>query len=176
MSLDLSQIDVLFDKQTIATRVAQLGAQITSDFQGRGPLTLVAVLKGSFVFAADLARCIELPLHIEFMGVRSYGSAQASSGVVQVTMDVKHPLEGQHVVIVEDIVDTGLTLAYLLENLATRRPASLSTAALLHKPSRSVIEVPIEYVGFTIPNRFVVGYGLDDAGFHRNLPFVGAAR
>jgi hypoxanthine phosphoribosyltransferase len=169
-------IEVLFDERAIVTRVAQLGAQITQDYAQKTPLTLVPVLKGSYVFAADLARHIDLPVHVEFIGVRSYGSSQVSSGEVQITLDTKHPLEGQHVLIVEDIVDTGLTLAYLRENFATRRPASLGIAALLRKPSRTLIDVEVEYVGFTVPDRFVVGYGLDDAGLHRNLPYIGAYR
>ena len=166
-------IEVLYDTATLQAKVAEMGAAITRDYADKR-LALLCVLKGSFVFAADLARVIDLPLTVEFMGLRSYGDRRESSGVVQITLDVKHPLEGWDVLVVEDIVDTGLTLSYLLENLRTRNPSSLRVAALLHKPNRTEIEVPIDYLGFTIPDRFVIGYGLDDAGYHRNLPYIGA--
>lgn len=165
--------DVLFDEDTIARRVAELGEQITEDYKGK-QLTALVVLKGSFVFAADLLRRIDLPMNTEFIGLRSYGSRRETSGVVQITMDVKHPLKDQHVLIIEDIVDTGLTLNYLKRNLATRDTASIKLASLLHKPSRTEAEVDIDYLGFTIPDKFVIGYGLDDAGLYRNLPFIGA--
>jgi hypoxanthine phosphoribosyltransferase len=135
---------------------------------------VLVVLKGSFIFAADLVRSIDLPLHVDFIGLRSYGPSRETSGVVQITMDVKHPLGDQHVLVVEDIIDTGLTIAYLMDNLRTRKPVSLSLASLLHKPSRTVQPVSIDYLGFTIPDRYVVGYGLDDAGLLRNLPYIGA--
>ena len=171
--LSEKDIEVLFDRNAIAERTAALGRQITADYRDRN-LTVLAVLKGSFVFAADLVRCIDLPLNVEFIGLRSYGSARETSGVVQITLDVKHPLADQHVLIVEDIVDTGLTVSYLMENLRTRKPLSLKLAALLHKPSKTVRPVQIDYLGFTVPDRFVVGYGLDDAGRLRNLPYIGA--
>lgn len=166
-------LDVLFDNDTIAARIRAMGRQITDDYRGKD-LTVLIVLKGSFVFAADLVRAIDLPLHVEFIGLRSYGSRRSTSGVVQITMDVKHPLGGEDVLVVEDIVDTGLTIAYLMDNLETRQPASVKLAALLHKPSRTIKPVDIDYLGFTVPDRFVVGYGLDDNGYHRNLPFIGA--
>ena len=166
-------VDVLIDAETIQKRVVEMGRQISADYRGI-PLTLLVVLKGSFVFAADLARAIDLPLCVEFIGVRSYGSRQSTSGVVEITMDVKHPLSDQHVLMVEDIVDTGLTISYLRDNLRTRGPASLKLAALLNKPKRAEKEVHIDYLGFTLPDRFVVGYGLDDAGFMRNIPYIGA--
>ncbi len=150
-----------------------MGRQITEDYRGKS-LTALVVLKGSFIFAADLLRTIDLPLMVEFIGLRSYGAQHSSSGVVEITMDVKHPLRDHDVLIVEDIVDTGLTISYLRENLGTRMPASVRLAALLRKPARTVVDVPIDYLGFTVPDRFVVGYGLDDAGKMRNLPFIGA--
>ncbi|MBN2716677.1 MAG: hypoxanthine phosphoribosyltransferase [Deltaproteobacteria bacterium] len=162
----------LFSRGEIAQRILTLGAQITQSYKGK-PLTVLVVLKGSYVFAADLVRAIELPINVEFIGLRSYGDRMTTSGVVEITMDVKHPLMGEHVLIVEDIVDTGLTLDYLIKNLRTRNPASLALAALLHKPSRTKVEVPIDYLGFEVPDKFVIGYGLDFAGKYRNLPEIG---
>jgi hypoxanthine phosphoribosyltransferase len=173
MTLLDDNLDILFEAKAIASRVKEMGEQITHDYRDKR-LTALVVLKGSFVFAADLIRCIDLPLHVELIGVRSYGSRATTSGVVQITMDVKYPLNGQDVIIVEDIVDTGLTVSYLRDNLLTRQPASLKLAALLHKPERTTAPVEIDYLGFTVPNRFVVGYGLDENGFYRNLPFIGA--
>jgi hypoxanthine phosphoribosyltransferase len=161
----------LLEPAAIRRRVEELGRQITADYQGR-ELTALVVLKGSFVFAADLLRRIELPLAVEFIGLRSYGSRTSTSGVVEITLDAKYPLVDKHVLIVEDIVDTGLTLSFLRENLATRLPASIRLAALLHKPARTVKPVPIDYLGFTIADEFVVGYGLDHDGRHRNLPGI----
>lgn len=163
---------VLFDAERLRTRVAELGRDITRDYANR-PLVLLSILKGSFVFAADLARAIALPLRIEFLGVQSYGDDTRSSGVVQITQDLTRPIVGSHVLIVEDIVDTGLTLSYLKEQLATRGPASIGVCALLHKPARQERAVPIDYLGFTIGDVFVVGYGLDCAEQYRNLPYVG---
>jgi len=133
----------------------------------------VTVLKGSFVFAADLVRAVDLPCRVEFLGVRSYGDQTSSSGGVQITHDLDRSIEGAHVILVEDIVDTGLTMAYLLDNLRTRRPASLEIAALLEKPARTRVPVSIAYLGFTIDDVFVVGYGLDHAERYRNLPYIG---
>lgn len=165
-------VSTLITSERISQRVAELGAQITRDYQGR-ELILLAVLNGSFMFVADLARHIDLPVTIEFLGLRSYGGeATTSSGVVQITKDLSHPVEDKEVLIVEDIVDTGLTMAYLLDNLRTRRPRSLRLAALLHKPARQRVAVAIDYLGFTIEDRFVVGYGLDYDGRLRNLPHV----
>jgi hypoxanthine phosphoribosyltransferase len=162
---------VLLSAERIAARVKELGSRIAVDHAGR-ELVLVAVLKGSFVFAADLCRAISLPLRVEFLGLRSYAGTE-SSGVVEITHDLKHAVEGADVLVVEDIVDTGLTMRYLLDNLATRRPRSVRICALLHKPSRARVEVPIDYVGFTIEDRFVVGYGLDHDERWRNLPYIG---
>jgi hypoxanthine phosphoribosyltransferase len=156
----------------IAARVKELGAQITKDFRSRN-LVLVVVLKGSFLFAADLCRAIDLPLRIDFLGVRSYGEGTETSGVVQITQDLSRPIAGEDVLIVEDIVDTGLTIAHLMDLFRTRQPRSVQVCALLHKPARARVEVKIDYLGFTIEDRFVVGYGLDFAERHRNLPFIG---
>jgi hypoxanthine phosphoribosyltransferase len=165
-------ITPLFSAEQIAERVGQMGVLIARDYRGRSPI-MVCVLKGSFVFAADLARAIALPVRIEFLGVRSYGQGTSSSGVVQITHDLQHPIEDEDVLLVEDIVDTGLTIAHLLELLGTRSPRSIKVCALLHKPARSVTPVPIDYLGFTIEDRFVVGYGLDRSEAFRNLPYIG---
>jgi hypoxanthine phosphoribosyltransferase len=165
-------ITPLFTGEQIAKRVREMGAAIAHDYQGRSPI-IVCVLKGSFVFAADLARAIDLPVRIEFLGVRSYGQGTSSSGVVQITHDLQNPIEDEDVLLVEDIVDTGLTIAHLLELLGTRSPRSIRVCALLHKPARSVTPVPIDYLGFTIEDRFVVGYGLDRGEAFRNLPYIG---
>jgi len=170
-----SEIETLISEAEISARVRALGAQITAEHQGR-ELVLVCVLKGSFVFCADLARAIDLPLAIEFLGLKSYGDSQTTSGVVQITSDLLRPVAGKDVLIVEDIVDTGLTMAYLRKNLATRNPRSVKLAALLHKASRARVDTPIDYLGFEIPDKFVVGYGLDWAERYRNLPFVGVVR
>lgn len=166
------EVRPLISAERIAERVAELAEQIGREYAGRS-LVLLSVLKGSFVFAADLARAIPLPVRIEFLGVRSYGADTKSSGVVQITQDLTRPVEGDHIVIVEDIVDTGLTLSYLREQLRSRQPASVKVAALLHKPARMQREVEIDYLGFTIDDVFVVGYGLDYAERYRNLPFLG---
>lgn len=162
----------LLSESALRARVKALGAQITADYAGKS-LVLLCVLKGSFVFAADLARAIDLPLRVEFLGVRSYGDDTRSSGVVQITQDLTRPIAGDHLLIVEDIVDTGLTLSYLREQLIARMPATVKVCALLHKPSRTVRPVEIEYLGFTVDDVFVVGYGLDHAEQYRNLPYVG---
>ncbi|MDP9001457.1 MAG: hypoxanthine phosphoribosyltransferase [Myxococcota bacterium] len=162
----------MLSAEQIAARVRELGAAITRDYAAR-KLVIVCVLKGSFVFAADLMRAIDLPLRIDFLGVRSYGADTVSSGVVQITQDLSHPIEHEDVLLVEDIVDTGLTVAHLMDLLRTRAPSSIEVCALLHKPARSRVHVTIDYVGFTIEDRFVVGYGLDRAELHRNLPYIG---
>jgi hypoxanthine phosphoribosyltransferase len=167
-----THVSTLLSTEQIAARVRELGAQITKDYEGRR-LVLVSVLKGSFIFTADLCRAIDTQLRIEFLGVRSYGEGTSTSGVVQITQDLSKPIEGEDVLIVEDIVDTGLTIAHLLELFKTRHPASIKVCSLLHKPARTKIEVPIDYLGFTIEDRFVVGYGLDWAERYRNLPFIG---
>ena len=168
------KIDVMIPQERILARVKELGAEITRDYAGRS-LTLVAVLKGSFVFLADLVRAIDLPVAVEFVAISSYVGTR-STGVVQITSDLTRNVEGEDVMVVEDIVDTGLTMKYLLENLATRRPASLKLCALLEKPARAQVKVPIDYKGFEIPDEFVVGYGLDYDGRLRNLPYLGVVR
>ncbi len=159
----------LYTREAIAARVSELGQRLSADYAERSPI-LVSVLKGSFVFAADLARETALPLRIEFLGVQSYGSGTVSTGAVQITQDLTHPIEGQDILIVEDIVDTGLTLAYILSLLKARGARSLKVCSLLDKPSRRRVEVPVDYVGFTIGDVFIVGYGLDCAEQYRNLP------
>jgi hypoxanthine phosphoribosyltransferase len=154
-------------------RVSELAAEITRDYQGR-ELFLMGVLKGAVFFLADLAREIDLPCEVDFMAVSSYGSFTDSSGVVRILKDLDAPIEGRDVLIVEDIVDSGLTLAYLLRSLRSRRPRSLEVCALLVKPHRRKVDLPIRYVGFEIPDRYVVGYGLDLDQRHRNLPYVAA--
>ena len=162
------RIVTLISEEEIRERVKALGEQISQEYKGKN-LVLVCVLKGSFVFTADLSRAIDLPMRIEFLGVRSYGEWTTSSGVVQITQDLSRPIEGEDVLLVEDIVDTGLTIAHLLDLFRTRRPNSIKVCSLLHKPSRTRIEVPIDFLGFTIKDQFVVGYGLDWAEKYRNL-------
>jgi hypoxanthine phosphoribosyltransferase len=167
------KIKELISAAKIAERIRELGAHITRDYAGN-ELVLVGVLKGSFLFLADLARAIESrELHVEFLGVQSYGDETTSSGVVEITFDLKKPIEGKHVLVVEDIVDTGLTMQYIQKNLNTRGPASVKLCSLLHKPARQRVETKIDYLGFTIEDLFVVGYGLDYAQRYRNLPFIG---
>ncbi len=169
------ELEVLISKEQIAQRVRELGAQIERDYENK-ELVLLGVLKGSFLFISDLARAIDLPLSVDFIGLSSYGEATESSGVVKITSDLSRPIENKHVVIVEDIVDTGLTMRYLLDNLATRRPASVKLCTLLNKPSRARTKIPIDYLGFQIEDRFVVGYGLDAAEKYRNIPFIGVMK
>ncbi len=162
---------ILITEEEIAKRVKELGAQLTEEYKGRD-LLIVGVLKGCVMFLSDLVRAIDLPLTLDFMVVSSYGSATKSSGVVRIIKDLEKEIEGKDVLIVEDIVDTGLTLSYLIENLKTRNPKSVKVCSLLDKPDRRKSQVDIEYVGFKIPDEFVVGYGLDYAEVYRNLPFV----
>jgi hypoxanthine phosphoribosyltransferase len=166
------RIVTMISTEQIAARVRELGAQITKEYADR-PLVLVAVLKGSFVFAADLMRAIDLPLRVDFLGTRSYGEGTESSGVVQITQDLSKPIDHQDVIIVEDIVDTGLTIAHLIDLLRTRNPHSVKVCSLLHKPARAKVIVKVDYLGFTIEDKFVVGYGLDFAEKYRNLPYIG---
>ena len=169
-----SKLLELYSAEQIAQRVSELGEEIARDYQDKGKdLVLVCVLKGSVIFLADLCRAINLPLSLDFIGIASYGDETKSSGVVRLTSDLSKPIEGKHVLIVEDIIDTGLTAHYLMNNLVTRNPASLKMCSLLHKPERTEVEVAIDYLGFTVPNKFVVGYGLDVAQRYRNVPFIG---
>ena len=163
---------ILITSEEIQAKLAEMGAQITEDYSGL-QLLLVGVLKGAFVVMADLARYIGLPLEFDFMAVSSYGAATKTSGVVRILKDLDHDLDGQDVLLVEDIVDSGLTLKYLLKNLAARKPRSLEVAALLRKEGIQKVPLDLRYVGFDIPPDFVVGYGLDFAGLYRNLPYLG---
>ena len=163
--------EVLIDEDRLQERIRELGHEISSDYAGR-ELLLVGVLKGAVFFMADLMRSVSVPCEIDFMAISSYGAATDSSGVVRILKDLDINIEGRHVLVVEDIIDSGLTLSYLLRNLESREPASLEICALLTKPERREIEVPVRYVGFEIPNRFVIGYGLDFAERYRNLPHV----
>ena len=172
LSQELTQ---LISAEEISRRVRDLARQIERDYQGKD-LVLLGVLKGSFIFISDLSRSMDLPLSIDFIGLSSYGEATEASGVVKITSDLTRPIESKHVLIVEDIVDTGLTMRYLLDNLATRRPASVKLCTLLYKPSRSRTRIPIDYLGFEIEDRFVVGYGLDAGDKYRNVPFIGVLR
>jgi hypoxanthine phosphoribosyltransferase len=162
---------VLITSEEIQDKLAEMGERITADYAGR-QLLLVGVLKGAFVVMADLARNIRLPLEFDFMAVASYGSATKTSGVVRILKDLDHELEGRDVLLVEDIVDSGLTLNYLLKNLRARRPRSLEVAALLQKKDIQQVPIDLRYLGFDIPNEFVIGYGLDFAERYRNLPYI----
>lgn len=170
----MPKFDTMISTEKVAARVRELGAKISKDYAGQS-IVVVGVLKGSFIFLADLVRSIEAPCTIDFLGVSSYQGTE-STGVVKITHDLTKPIQGKHVLVVEDIVDTGLTLQYLVENLKTRNPASLKVACLLDKPSRAKVRVPVEYVGFTIDDEFVVGYGLDFDGLYRNLPQISIYR
>jgi hypoxanthine phosphoribosyltransferase len=162
---------IVVSEEELRARVAELGKEITADYEERPPL-LVGVLKGAFMFMSDLARAIDLPVELDFMAVSSYGSATKTSGVVRILKDLDIDLTGRHVLIVEDIVDSGLTLAYLRKNLAARGPSSLQVCSLLVKEGLQKVDLDLRYVGFRIPPRFVVGYGLDVEERYRNLPFV----
>ena len=164
---------VLISEQEIEQRVAELAAQISNDYAGRGDPVLVGVLKGSFIFLADLARRMTIPRTIEFIAVSSYGRTSVATGAVRLLMDVRGPIENRHVLIVEDIVDTGHTLEYLIGILESHRPASIRTCTLLHKADSARVDVPIDYVGFDIGDEWVVGYGLDYAERDRTLPYIG---
>jgi hypoxanthine phosphoribosyltransferase len=163
--------EVIVPTETLQARIAELGAQITADYAGRAPL-LVGVLKGAFMFMADLARAIALPVEFDFMAVSSYGSATKSSGVVRIVKDLDIDLTGRDVLLVEDIIDSGLTLAYLRKNLQARNPASLEVCALLLREGLQQRDPDLKYVGFRIPPDFVIGYGLDVAERYRNLPYI----
>ena len=164
--------EVLIDAETLQNRIRELGDEISGDYAGR-ELLLVGVLKGAVFFMADLMRSIAVPCEIDFMAISSYGASTDSSGVVRILKDLDINIEGRDVLVIEDIIDSGLTLSYLLRNLESREPASLSVCALLTKPERREIEVDVRYIGFEIPNKFVIGYGLDFAERYRNLPYVG---
>jgi hypoxanthine phosphoribosyltransferase len=165
--------EVLISAAQIADTVAELGARISADYAATEDLRMVGVLKGSFIFLADLSRALSIPRSVDFMALSTYGNATSTSGAVRMIMDLRRDIAGQHVLVVEDIVDTGYTLEYLVRNLRAREPASLRTCALVHKPSRREVDVTIDYLGFTIPDKWVVGYGLDWAERFRTLPYIG---
>lgn len=163
---------VMIDETALNQRVAEMAAVIDADYAGVEDLLLICVLKGGYVFLSDLSRALKRPHSLDFMGVSSYGGGTVSSGAVQIIMDLKQPLQDRHVLIVEDIIDSGNTLSYLRQNLLSRQPASLRICTLLNKPSRRESDVPVDYVGFNIEDEFVVGYGLDFDELYRNLPFI----
>ena len=163
--------EILIDEDALSSRVAELGAEVSVDYEGRD-LLLIGVLKGAVFFMADLMRHIQVPCEVDFMAISSYGDSTDSSGIVRILKDLDINIEGRDVLVVEDIIDSGLTLSYLMRNLESREPASLEVCALMTKPDRREIDVPVRYIGFEIPNRFVVGYGLDFGERYRNLPYV----
>ncbi|BDE97628.1 hypoxanthine phosphoribosyltransferase [Raoultibacter timonensis] len=170
--------EVLFSEEEIAARVAEIGAQITKDYagvveqDGQG-IILISVLRGAAIFMADLAREIKLPLEMDYMAISSYGNGAKSSGVVRILKDLSSEVEGRHIIVAEDILDSGLTLTYLMKNLASRNPASIEVATLLRKKTLAQAEIDCKYVGFECPDQFIVGYGLDFAERYRNLPYIG---
>jgi hypoxanthine phosphoribosyltransferase len=163
---------VLIDEATLQARIQEIADHIDSDYNDIEDFLLICVLKGGYMFLADLSRALKRPHEIDFMGISSYGSGTKSSGAVQIIMDLKQPIAGRHVLIVEDIIDSGRTLDYMRRNLLARSPASLRICSLLNKPSRRELDVHVEYIGFDIPDEFVVGYGLDFGELYRNLPFI----
>lgn len=165
----------LISAEQIATRVTELGRQISTDYYGQEPL-LVGVLRGVAVFMGDLVRAVTIPMDLDFIAISSYGNSTRSSGVVRILKDLDESVTGRHVLVIEDIIDTGLTLSYLMRTLLERRPASLEICTLLDKPARRLVDVPVKYSGFTIEDKFVVGYGLDYAQKYRNLPFIGVLK
>lgn len=167
--------EVILSEAQIQARIRELGAEISRDYEGRSVL-LIAVLRGAALFLADLARDISVPIELDFMAVSSYGSSTKSSGVVRILKDLDEPIDGRDVIVVEDILDTGLTLKYLLKNLASRKPASLEVITLLSKEGKQRVPISCKYVGFICPDEFVVGYGLDYAEKYRNLPYIGVLK
>jgi hypoxanthine phosphoribosyltransferase len=174
-TLEEDVAEVLIDAATLQAKVAELGARISSDYAGR-QVTLISVLKGALPFMADLMRAMSIPVRIDLMEVSSYGSSTESSGRVRILKDLSSPITGEHVLIVEDIIDTGLTLNYLTGYLAGKEPASLGICTLLDKPARRLVEIDLDYRGFEIPDRFVIGYGLDYGELYRNLPYIGVLK
>jgi len=175
VSLEKDIAEILISAEELQNKVAELGRQISEDYRGRD-LLLICLLRGAVVFLSDLIRAIDIPLEMDFIAISSYGNSTRSSGVVRLVMDLKSNITDRNVLIVEDIVDTGRTLAYILDNLRTRRPADVKVCALLSKPSRREVPVKLDYLGFEIPDKFVVGYGLDYAEGYRNLPFIGVLK
>lgn len=169
---DQKTLKILIPEVRLQQRLTELALEISQDYRGR-EIVAICILKGSFIFFSDLIRKLDLPMTCEFLGVSSYGNKMVSSGEVKVTLDLNEPIENKHVIVIEDIVDSGLTLSYIMSTLAARRPASLKSCTLLFKPDALKIEVEPHYVGFKIGNEFVVGYGVDYAGKHRGLPYIG---
>ena len=169
------EVEVLIGKEELDRRIDELARQISKDYEGKNPL-LIGILKGSFIFMSDLIRRLTIEFTVDFMGTSSYGASTQSSGEVRITKDLEDSVAGRDVLLIEDIVDTGLTLRYLLDTLRARQPASLKVCALLDKPARRRVRVPLDYYGFIIPNEFVVGYGLDLEERYRGLPFVGVLK
>lgn len=167
--------ETLLTKEEIEQKVEELGKILSAEYAGKRPL-LVCVLKGALIFVADLARAMEIPLEVDFMAVSSYGVSTKSSGVVRILKDLETGIEGRHVLIVEDIIDTGLTLNYLIENLKSRKPASIKICTLLDKPTRRRVQLKPDFCGFEIPDKFVIGYGLDFSEIYRNLPYIGVLK
>jgi hypoxanthine phosphoribosyltransferase len=170
-----NDVATFIDETKLRARIRELGAEITREYQGK-ELTLICVLKGSVFFFTDLAMAIDLPLTLEFLGVSSYQGGTETTGEVRITTDVSKPMAGKHLIVIEDIIDTGLTMSFLLENLKARHPASVKVCTLLEKPARARTRVDIDYKGFVIEDKFVVGYGLDYAEKYRNLPFIGVMK
>jgi hypoxanthine phosphoribosyltransferase len=164
--------EVLYSEEQIQDKIKELGEQISSEYEGKNPL-VICVLKGAFIFMADLVKQIKVPLELDFMAVSSYGQSTKSSGVVKIIKDLDVPVEGRHILIVEDIIDSGLTLSYLIDVLERRNAKSISVVALFNKPARRTVELEPDYSGYELPDEFVVGYGLDYAEKYRNLPFIG---
>ena len=164
--------DIMISEGRLQARTRELAQEITHDYRQTDDLLLICVLKGAFVFLADLSRELERPHHLDFMGISSYGSGTVSSGAVRIVMDLKEDIGGRDVLVVEDIIDSGRTLEYMLRTLHARSPASIRICSLLSKPSRREVEVPVDYIGFEIPDEFVVGYGLDFGEIYRNLPYI----
>lgn len=162
---------VIIDEHQLQSRIRELAAEISRDYRGK-VITLVCVLKGGLMFLTDLAKHITVPVEMDFIGISSYGNAAESSGVVRITMDLSGSIEGKHVLVVEDIIDSGLTLEFLVNNLKLRKPASLKICTLLDKPARRKANIKVDYVGFEVPNEFLVGYGLDYKELYRNVPFI----
>ena len=163
---------VLLSEEQLSQKIAELGEEISKDYQGK-EIVAICVLKGATLFMADLARAVKVPMALDFMAVSSYGNGTSTSGTVRILKDLDNSIEGKHVLVVEDIIDSGVTLKYLLKNLKSRKPASIKLCTLLNKPERRRVEVDIDYCGFTVPDYFLVGYGLDYAEKYRNLPFIG---
>jgi hypoxanthine phosphoribosyltransferase len=167
--------EILIPEEVLQDRIRELGRRISTEYNSKEPL-LVGILTGAFVFLADLLRAISIPCRVDFMATASYGTGTESSGIVRILKDLDQTIEGRHVLVVDDIIDTGLTMDYLLETLKARYPASLRVCALLDKRPRRLREVPLDFSGFEIPDKFVIGYGLDYAGHYRNLPFIGVLK